>query len=327
MKVADAFARLGLHKYGYEYINIDDCWATGRNKTTGAIIEDPKAFPEGMKAVADYVHSKGLKFGIYTDRGTATCVGRPGSQGYEKIDAETYASWGCDYLKEDSCNAPTDHETAFKQYGIMRDALNATGRHIFFALCGWSNWYAPVGKTLGNSWRYGYDVNNWQSAWGNSIDAATSVATYAGPGGWNDPDALIGTSPSAAVHMTKTQSRTQFSLWAVMAAPLIIGSNILNLSAYDLETYINTEVIGVNQDPLGIQGTVIYQNCSHDTEPILLPKVGSTGQRDRQGLQIFTVPDCKQIWTRQLRDGYALAFWNVARAQGNEPAKLLEDRE
>merc|ERR1719330_144637 len=120
-KIADAFIKYGLDKAGYQYVNIDDCWAVSRNATTGVIIEDPKAFPQGMKAVADYVHSKGLKFGIYSDRGTNTCEGRPGSQGYEVIDAQTYASWGVDFLKEDSCNAPDDHAEAFRQYGLMRD--------------------------------------------------------------------------------------------------------------------------------------------------------------------------------------------------------------
>jgi alpha-galactosidase len=186
-KVADAFIKYGLDKVGYEYVGIDDCWAKGRDKTTGVIIEDPKAFPDGMKSLVDYVHSKGLKFGIYTDRGTATCVGRPGSQGHETIDAQTYAKWGVDLVKEDSCSAPTDHNSSFEQYGLMRDALNATGRPIYFALCGWSDWYAPVGKTLGNSWRFGYDVNDWNSAFGNAIQRSAitgprSLAQYAGPG-------------------------------------------------------------------------------------------------------------------------------------------------
>merc|ERR1740121_843530 len=252
-KDADAIVAHGLDKVGYEYVNIDDCWAVSRNETTGVIVEDPEAFPEGMKAVADYVHSKGLKFGIYTDRGSYTCVGRPGSQGYEQVDAQTYASWGVDFLKEDSCNAPTDHSEAFDQYSLMRDALNATGRPIYFALCGWRAWYAPEGGSLGNSWRYGWDVNNWNGAWSNSIAPSVDLVQFARPGAWNDPDALLGSTPGSAVSLTQTQSRTQFTLWAMMAAPLMIGAQLLGLSEFDLETYKNTEVIAVDQDELGKQ--------------------------------------------------------------------------
>ncbi len=208
MAVADKIIELGLNFAGYHYVNIDDCWCTGRENGTNVLIPDPVAFPNGMKAVADYVHSlvcwhstascintnflirvilQGLKFGIYTDRGTNTCAGRPGSQGYEALDAQTFASWGVDYVKEDSCNAPSDPPSAFQQYGTMRDALNAvrfcqrylfvcsfisdldvlvqTGRPIYFSLCGWNSWYAPVGWTLGNSWRIAGDCNQWPSVY------------------------------------------------------------------------------------------------------------------------------------------------------------------
>lgn len=249
---ADAIVRQGLDKLGYEYVNMDDCWAKGRN-ADGSPYPDPSTFPQGIKDVADYVHSKGLKFGIYSDRGTLTCAGRPGSQNYEKIDAQTYASWGVDYLKEDSCYAPQDHQQAFTQYGLMRDALNATGRRIYFSLCGWNSWYAPQGWTLGNSWRIAGDCNTWPNVL-NAIDTNAPLAQYARPGGWNDPDMLIGSNNKTAAHLSATQSRTMFSMWAVMAAPLLIGSNINNLNSWDLETYSNSEVIAVDQDPLGLQG-------------------------------------------------------------------------
>lgn len=337
MKVADAFIKYGLLEVGYEYLGIDDCWAVARSKENGTIIEDPTAFPEGMKAVVDYVHSKGLKFGIYTDRGTATCVGRPGSQGFEKTDARTYADWGVDLVKEDSCSASSNHTEAFRQYGLMRDALNATGRPIYFALCGWSDWYAPEGSRLGNSWRYGYDVNDWGSAWSNSIASSTRVANYSRPGAWNDPDALIGSSPGGAVHLSQTQSRTQFSLWSIMAAPLQIGSNILNISEYDLETYKNTEVIAVDQDPLGIQGRVVWDNCGSADVWSTFHVQPQTRSRERQSLaqgvpalgSCAVVPACEQIWTRKLHDGYALAFVNYTRdgslrSGGNGPLRLEE---
>eukprot|EP00037_Helgoeca_nana_P030778 m.383854 g.383854 ORF g.383854 m.383854 type:complete len:343 (-) comp28265_c0_seq2:879-1907(-) len=260
-KVAVKMAELKFGSFGYQYLSVDDCWAIGRDKSTHAILPDPKAFPQGMKAVVDFVHAHGLKFGIYTDRGTATCVGRPGSEGFEDIDAKTYAAWGVDYLKEDSCSASSNHTVAFEQYGLMRDALNRTGRPIYFDLCGWSSWYAPVGKSLGNAWRIGYDVNSWGGMINNAISANKPLAKYAGPGGWNDMDALIGSTEGTAVHVTPLESRTQMTLWSMMAAPLIIGSNILNLSSWDLATYTNREVIAVDQDLLGVQGEVIYEDC------------------------------------------------------------------
>jgi len=231
---------------------MDDCWAKGRN-ADGTVFPDSQQFPLGIKDVSDYVHSKGLLFGIYTDRGVLTCAGRPGSEKYEKIDAQTYASWGVDYLKEDSCNAPADHETAFAQYGLMRDALNATGRKIYFSLCGWNSWYAPPGYSLGNSWRIAGDCNKWHDVL-NAIDTNAPLTQYGGPGGWNDPDMLLGSNTKTAAYLSPDQSRTMFSLWSVMAAPLLIGSNIFALNAWDLATYSNAEVIAVNQDVLGHQG-------------------------------------------------------------------------
>jgi len=242
----------GLSKLGFQYINLDDCWAKGRY-ANGTVYPDAVAFPSGMKALADYVHSKGLKFGVYTDRGTLTCGGRPGSLDHEKIDADTYASWGVDYVKEDSCYASGDHQTAFDEYGRMRDGLNATGRPIYFSLCGWSDWYAPVGWSLGNSWRIGPDDTNWPGILTN-IDIDANLAAYSRPGGWNDPCLLLGKTFTGSLRVTEQQSRTQFNMWAIIASPLLISANIREMSAFTLETYSNTEVIAVDQDPLGKQG-------------------------------------------------------------------------
>jgi len=283
---ADAIVKQGLSKLGYVYVNIDDCWAQSR-ASNGTIIANPSRFPQGIKAVADYVHDKGLKFGIYTDRGTKTCAGFPASENYEKIDATTYAEWGVDYLKEDSCNAPGDHDTAFKQYGQMRDALNATGRHIYFSLCGWNSWYAPEGWSLGNSWRIAGDCNDWNSVL-SAIDTNVPLTQYARPGGWNDPDMLIGSSSGTAARLTPDQSRAMFSLWSVMSAPLLIGSNIRNLDTWDLETYSNKEVIDVNQDRAGRQGFRI------------------AGGNLRQGGTF-------NVWAKKLNDNsWAVAFLNNA---------------
>ena len=226
----------GLLKLGYEYLNIDDCWASARN-TTGdnRLIADPKFFPSGMKSLADYVHSKGLKFGIYTDRGSLTCAQRPASGGFETIDAQTFADWGVDFLKEDSCYSPDVPEVAFQQYGLMRDALIKTGRPIFFSLCGWHDWYAPEGASLANSWRMAGDGYGWSQVF-NAIRTSEKLYPFAKPGAWNDPDMLLGSSHQASNFMTEKQSRFQFSLWSVIAAPLLLSSNMLNMTAYDFET-------------------------------------------------------------------------------------------
>lgn len=185
------------------------------------------------------------------------------------------------------------HAYAFHQYTLMRDALNATGRHIFFSLCGWNPWYAPPDKELhydggasvGNSWRIAQDCYDWRTTF-NAIQVNARLAAYAGPGGWNDPDMLLGSSPGVANWLRPHQSRTQFSLWCVMAAPLLIGSKMLNLTAFDLETYTNTDAISVNQDPLGIQGRPVVDTCPE-------------GEVPEKG----TVPSCHQVWTKPLHNG------------------------
>ncbi|CAJ1371411.1 unnamed protein product [Effrenium voratum] len=252
-RVADAMVAKGLVTLGYRYLNLDDCWAKSRDGS-GQLVADQAKFPSGtLKPLADYVHSKGLLFGTYTDRGELTCAGRPGAARHEEIDAQTYAAWGVDYLKEDSCNASTDHETAFAEYGRMRDALNASGRPVLFSLCGWNSWYAPVGRQLGNSWRIGPDDTNWPGILQN-IDAMSGLERYAGPGGWNDPCLLLSATWSRTLRVTALQTRAQFSMWAVLAAPLLISGSVLDMEDETLATYSNEEIIAVNQDPAGHQG-------------------------------------------------------------------------
>eukprot|EP01059_Diplonema_ambulator_P015467 TRINITY_DN2660_c0_g1_i1.p1 TRINITY_DN2660_c0_g1~~TRINITY_DN2660_c0_g1_i1.p1 ORF type:complete len:406 (+),score=110.72 TRINITY_DN2660_c0_g1_i1:128-1219(+) len=249
---ADAMVAKGLVGVGFEYLNLDDCWAAGRD-AQGVVYPEASRFPSGMKALADYAHNKSLKFGVYTDRGNNTCAGRPGSLDHEEIDALTYASWGVDYLKEDSCYASTDHQTAFDEYGKMRDSLAASGRPIYFSLCGWESWYAPVGASLGNSWRIGQDDVNWKGILVN-INVMATVAQYSAPGGWNDPCLLLSIDATGAEVVTPLQSRAQFSMWAVMTAPLLISGSVLKMTPYTLQTYTNKDVIAVNQDPLGHGG-------------------------------------------------------------------------
>jgi len=254
--IADALISTGLSKLGYNHVNVDEGWLKSRD-STGAMVYDTQKFPSGMKALGDYIHSKGLKYGLYTCRGTCQCSTSqyqgPGSQGYEVQDANLMVSWGMDYLKEDSCCGSQDHNTAFTQYGKMRDALNATGRPIFFSLCGWYSWYAPEGYSLGNSWRISGDGTSWSSLT-NSINIMATITNYSRPGGWNDPDMLIGTGVGSlgpdrnGWYITDLQSRSQFSMWCVFPAPLLIGANLMAVSQYALTTWSNAEAIAVNQD-------------------------------------------------------------------------------
>eukprot|EP00698_Gefionella_okellyi_P021063 TRINITY_DN6714_c0_g1_i1.p1 TRINITY_DN6714_c0_g1~~TRINITY_DN6714_c0_g1_i1.p1 ORF type:complete len:541 (-),score=92.99 TRINITY_DN6714_c0_g1_i1:227-1828(-) len=251
-QTVQALKSTGLYDLGFRYVNLDDGMVSGRN-AQGELQSNPAQFPTGMKGLADYIHQNGMLFGVYTDRGPLTCGGRPAAQGHERQDANTYAQWGVDYVKEDSCNAPSDHQQAFYQYSLMRDALNATGRSIFFSLCGWEDWYAPVGHDLGNSWRTGPDDTNWAGVLKN-IDIMAPLWPFAGPGGWNDPCLLLGRDSKGVEAVTDLQGRAQFSMWAIMASPMLLSQNVRNLSDYQLETYRNKEVIEIGQDPLGRSG-------------------------------------------------------------------------
>eukprot|EP01113_Clastostelium_recurvatum_P034661 TRINITY_DN472_c0_g1_i2.p1 TRINITY_DN472_c0_g1~~TRINITY_DN472_c0_g1_i2.p1 ORF type:complete len:582 (-),score=120.82 TRINITY_DN472_c0_g1_i2:118-1863(-) len=255
-QTADAIVATGLAQAGYVYVNLDDCWQTARD-ATGRIIADPVAFPSGIAALASYVHSKGLKFGLYSDAGERTCDGRPGSLGHEKMDAQTYAEWQVDYLKYDNCY--DDGTPPEKRYPPMRDALNATGRHIFFSMCEWgvdnpASWAGEVG----NSWRTTADISdNWNSMISN-LGINSRLYPSAGPGGWNDPDMLeVGNGG-----MTTTEYEAHFSLWAISKAPLIIGCDVTKMSNDTFRILTNKEVIAVNQDKLGVQGRIVASSSS-----------------------------------------------------------------
>jgi len=252
--VADAMVSSGMRDAGYQYVVIDDCWQVSRDSATGRIVPDPQRFPHGMRALADYVHSKGLKFGLYTDAGRRTCEGRPGSYRSYEIDARTYAEWGVDYTKVDWCYA--DSLTARTQYTEFRDALRAAGHPIVFSICEWGSnrpWEWAAG--VGHLWRTTGDISDrWQSML-NVADASARHALVAGPGGWNDPDMLeVGNGG-----MTAVEYRTHFSLWAIMAAPLIAGNDIRTMSDTTRDILTNREVIAVDQDSLGAQGWLVAQ--------------------------------------------------------------------
>ncbi|ANP53199.1 alpha-galactosidase [Streptomyces griseochromogenes] len=256
--IADLFVDKGLKDAGYRYVNLDDCWALPDRDANGKLVPDPARFPNGIKAVADYVHSKGLKLGIYTSAGIKTCnsAGFPGALGHEYSDARQFADWGVDYLKYDNCN--NLGVDAKLRYRTMRDALKAasqaTGRPIVYSICEWGEnkpweWASDVGHL----WRTTGDISD---SWGSMVSILKQnlpLAPYAGPGHWNDPDMLeVGNGG-----MTDTEYRSHFSLWSVMAAPLLIGTDLRKASPATFDILDNKEVIAVDQDPLGRQGTVV----------------------------------------------------------------------
>ncbi|OLE28553.1 MAG: alpha-galactosidase, partial [Actinobacteria bacterium 13_1_20CM_3_71_11] len=250
-QTADTIVNSGMKAAGYQYVNIDDCWMTGSRDAVGRLVPDPVKFPHGITGVANYVHGKGLKLGIYESAGTATCAGFPGSLGHEQTDANTFASWGVDYLKYDNCNNQgVPHQ---QRYAAMRDALAATGRPIVYSLCEWGE--ASVwtwGAGTGNLWRTTGDISANYGSMLSIFHQNVGLASFAGPGGWNDPDMLeVGNG------MSFTEDRAEFSLWAQMAAPLIAGTDLRTASPATLSLYTNTDVTAVDQDPLGRQGTMV----------------------------------------------------------------------
>lgn len=265
-RVADAMVSSGMKDAGYTYVVIDDCWH-GQRDADGFITADAVKFPSGIKALADYIHAKGLKFGIYSDAGMKTCGGRPGSQGHEYQDALTYARWGVDYLKYDWCS--TGSRNAEEAYALMADALRSTGRDIILSICEWgtNKPWLWAGK-IGNLWRTTGDITDkWEGkhngyAWGvaSIADMNEPLWSYSGPGHWNDPDMLeVGNGG-----LTTAEYRAHFSLWAIMAAPLIAGNDIANMDEATRAILLNKEVIAVDQDRLGVQGRRIWKEG--DTE-------------------------------------------------------------
>ena len=256
--IADAMVEEGLLEAGYTYLNIDDCWH-GKRDADGFIQVDAKKFPSGMKALADYVHSKGLKMGIYSDAGTETCGGYPGSLGHEYQDAIQYSRWGIDYLKYDWCNTPNINPKG--AYTLISDALRAAGRPILLSMCEWGNSHPwKWARDVGHSWRTTPDI--WcdfdslrvfpgytQFGVMQCINFNDSLRQYAGPGHWNDPDMLeVGNG------MTENEDRAHFTMWCMMASPLILGNDLRNMSDATRRIILNKEMIAIDQDPLGVQG-------------------------------------------------------------------------
>jgi alpha-galactosidase len=258
--VADAFVTTGMKDVGYQYVCLDDCWMSGRD-SSGALVADKNKFPNGIKALADYVHEKGLKLGIYESPGPTTCAGKTGSQGHEAQDAQTFASWGVDYLKYDLCSGKRS------SFATMSDALKATGRPIFYSInpvYGGGSCVPPKCEVdelkLCNMWRIEFDINASWGSFTGLIDVDEPLAQYAGPGHWNDPDMLeVGNGSLSA-----DENKAHFGMWAILAAPLITGNDVRSMNAATKAILTNADVVAVNQDPLGKQGKRVASSSSKE---------------------------------------------------------------
>lgn len=284
IQMADAMVLAGMKDVGYEYINVDDCWLAKSRAPDGTLQPDPKRFPLGIKYVADYIHKRGLKFGIYQDCGKQTCEGFPGSFGYEALDVKTFAEWGVDLLKLDGCYFPVDQMEA--KYTQWSQLLGNASRPMVFS-CSWptyadlKNMSVPWAKVASvcNLWREWIDIRDEWATILKIVDyqEEMKLAQWARPGAWNDPDMLeVGNGG-----MTYDEYKSHFSLWAMMAAPLIAGNDIRTMSHETRTILTAREVIAVNQDPLGRQGGRL---------------------RAQSGLE---------VWTRRLHDNsQAVLLWN-----------------
>jgi len=258
IQMVDVMINSGMKDLGYEYIVLDDCWQVGRDKN-GDIVADSVRFPHGLKYLADYIHSKGLKFGIYSCAGTKTCMGRPGSLGHEYQDARSYARWGVDYLKYDWCYTITKDGKA--AYTTMRDALFAAGRPMVFSLCEWG--YSKPwewGKEVGQLWRTTIDIRDRWDSMLSILDQQKGLENFAGPGRWNDPDMLeVGNGG-----MTTDEYKSHFSLWCMLSAPLMAGNDLENMTPETSEILKNAEIIALDQDSLGKQGYCYRKNGDYE---------------------------------------------------------------
>ena len=285
-EIADAVVSTGMKDVGYQFVNIDDCWQVSR-AADGTIVVDAERFPDGMKPLADYVHSKGLKFGVYTDAGRMTCQKRPGSYEHEAQDIQTYASWGVDYVKIDWCYAEGLEPSV--QYPKFRDAIAQSGRAIVFSICNWGV-KAPWtwGPRTGNLWRTTGDISDHYDSMSVIGFSQDGLEKFAGPGHWNDPDMLeVGNGG-----MKRDEYLTHMSLWAILAAPLLAGNDIRSMSDETRSILMNPEVIAVDQDAKGVQGHRVW-----DEGPL-------------------------EIWVKPLADGsQAVGLFN----RGESPLKITLD--
>ncbi len=337
-EIADAMVESDLRDLGYDYIFIDDGWQGGRDKYNN-IIPDPIKFPSGMKDLVDYVHSKNMKIGIYSDAAQLTCGGYTASLGFEFQDAKTFAEWGFDYLKYDYCGAPPDRETAIARYSKMSEALKESGKDIALGICEWGDrkpwlWASKAGGQLWRTtadirdkWYSGVDIENPQdlhSVGAGIIDILNINAElyeYARPNAWNDPDMLIvglygrKGAPSSELNgsgCSDIEYRSQMSLWCLMAAPLMITCDVRNMNAETKEILTNKDIIEINQDKLGKQAKRVYNQDEvqifvkplHNNDVAI--GVLNTSNEDKKinfSLTEFNIPKknkAKDLWSKQV---------------------------
>ncbi|KAJ6311189.1 hypothetical protein OIU77_013045 [Salix suchowensis] len=305
-ETADALVSTGLSKLGYTYVNIDDCWAEIARDGKGNLVPKKSTFPSGIKALADYVHNKGLKLGIYSDAGYFTCSKTmPGSLGHEEQDAKSFASWGIDYLKYDNCNNDGTKPTV--RYPVMTRALMKAGRPIFHSLCEWGDMHpATWGAKVGNSWRTTGDISDTWDSMVSRADMNEVYAELARPGGWNDPDMLeVGNGG-----MTKDEYTVHFSIWAISKAPLLLGCDVRNMTKETMDIVANKEVIAVNQDSLGVQAKKVRMEgdleiwagplAGYRVAVLLVNRgpwrISITAQWDDIGIPLNSIVKARDLW-------------------------------
>ena len=288
-QTAQAIVSSGMAADGYHYVNLDDCWMAPERDANGNLQADPQTFPDGIAALASYVHELGLKLGIYLDAGTQTCMERPGSAAHFPQDVATLASWGVDYIKVDYCY--TNFIPAQPVYAAMHQALLAAGRPIVLSVSDdafddpwrWAPKIASLWRTTNDYTAYGASTGNWWGAMLKIVDFNSGLYRFAHPGAWNDPDVLL----TGTGLLTVPQERSQFSLWSMMAAPLLVDGDVRTMSAATASILTNREVIAVDQDRAGLQAVRISDRGGH------------------------------QVWLRKLADGsHAVLFFNTDRRPG-----------
>lgn len=298
-QIADQMVASGLKAAGYEYVNLDDYWSLGRD-SIGKIIINLQNYPHGMKAIADYIHSKGLKAGIYTNIGRKASYATLASTGYYQQDMDTFAAWGFDYVKVDVNFAPDRSETGLKkEFSAIAKAIANTGRPMVFSICNQGDGiYADWASGVGNLWRVGHDIDyiSWtkpfqKTQWEGviyEIDKSAAHPEIAGPGHWNDADMmLVGvTHGNKLTPLTDIEAKSHFSMWCMLASPLIMGNDIRDISKETLDILTNKEAIAIDQDADGVQGTMVDEQV--------------------RGLQ---------VWLKRLKSGkndnkYAVALFN-----------------
>lgn len=334
-EMADALVESGLAEAGYVYLNIDDCWHASERDADGFPQCDPERFPGGMKALADYVHSKGLKLGIYSDAGRRTCAGRFGSFGHEYQDALQYARWGIDYLKYDWCN--TENINPVGAYTLMRDALRAAGRPILFSMCEWGNskpW--TWAREVGHMWRTTGDIGlsfsdpavftgDWKPRTVmQNFDDNAGLRRHAGPGHWNDPDMLeVGNG------MSVNQDRAHFTMWCMMAAPLILGNDIRAMSDETAAIVTDRDVIAIDQDHWACRGcatppTTDWKSGSSRSPAANGPSASSTARTRR--VPIRSTGSCSASPIRRCRSAPRLSTGSFTRAATSGTAAVASAR-